>query len=418
MIRSILLTTGTRIITAIAALVILGLNSKFLGIETLGSISLLVIGITLNMMIAHIFCGAVMVFFASRRPVIQLFLIGITWSLLSSAFGTFIQHLIGAIPTEWIRDTFLLSFLISTGSMFQNLLLGSDRLKQFNFSLLLQQLTLLGVLIYMIFFSNERSIYAFTSAYYSSWLITLFYLLIIIDEKKKSRQKSVPIQQLLAEMWRFGIIVQLTNFVQALNYRIIFYFIDWYYGRQILGFFAAGNQLAEGIWIIGKSLATVVYSKLSVITDEAYAKNISIRITKFCLALSLAGATILLLIPQALYVAWLGEDFREIHSVLTGLIPGILFLSGAMIFAHYFASRALYKINLIASIAGFISLVAGAYFLLPLHPIFGPALAVSFAYFVNFIVTTSGFMRITKTSFGELMPSGKDFREALQILKK
>jgi O-antigen/teichoic acid export membrane protein len=71
------------------------------------------------------------------------------------------------------------------------------------------------------------------------------------------------IRALLAEMSKFGAWVQLANLAQLMNYRLSYYFIEWYAGRQPLGIYELGTKLSEVVWIFPKSICLVQYARLA-----------------------------------------------------------------------------------------------------------------------------------------------------------
>lgn len=412
--KNILTTTGNRIFIAVLALVVLGLNARYLGMEALGTISLLILALTINLMLSNIFCGSAVVYLASRKSPLQLIWIGLTGALISTTAGTFIQAKLHVFPVAWSTDVWILSMLLALSGLLQNLLVSREKLSLYNLSALWQQISLTAVLAYEILVNRHTSPAVYLYALYLSWISTL--VLLIFFNRNLPKRHFTPWKELLNLVLRYGLVIQVTNLVQTVNYRLVYLFIEHYFNRRTLGFFSAGLQLAEGLWIIGRSLALVTYSRLSNVSDEVYARKLTLLLTRFCAVVSLSGVATLLLIPSSWYAAYLGSDFSDIKSVFPWLGPGVILFNMAMLSSHYFASRALYRTNLLASLTGLLVMAGSGLLLIPSGGEQGAALATTLSHTANALFLLIAFMRHTGSPFHEILPSRSDGTRLLQLL--
>ena len=74
MIRNVLGTILTRMITALLTLAVVVMNARFLGAEKVGVISLVILAVTIVQMVNNFVGGASLVYLVPRTPLLKLFI--------------------------------------------------------------------------------------------------------------------------------------------------------------------------------------------------------------------------------------------------------------------------------------------------------------------------------------------------------
>jgi O-antigen/teichoic acid export membrane protein len=220
------------------------------------------------------------------------------------------------------------------------------------------------------------------------------------------------IKQLMKEILRFGTFVQVANIFQQLNYRLSLKFVDAYQGRAAVGVLSIGMTLAEGLWLVSRSISMVQFSRLSNEKDEKYAARVTLSFAKVTWIITLAGMGILLLMPVSVYTFVFGEQFAQVRNVIASLSLGIVALSVSMIFSGYFSGINKPFHNTISSAIGLVFTVGLGFLLVPLWGIIGAGIAATFSYTMATLYQFIFFIRMTKLQLRDFLLT----REELQLM--
>src|SRR6185312_10281968 len=109
----------------------------------------------------------------------------------------------------------------------------------------------------------------------------------------------------------YGGLAQLANILQFANYRISYYYFMNMHANHAaaqLGKYSIAVSIAESVWIIGQSLATVQFSRLSNIEDPALRRKISVRMFRFNFLLNFIAVFILVCVPSGIYKIVFGGE--------------------------------------------------------------------------------------------------------------
>ncbi|HOW26183.1 MAG TPA: oligosaccharide flippase family protein [Bacteroidales bacterium] len=416
MFRQILGTTITRLINAFLTLGILLVNTHHLGKEGLGTIGLIVLGITLILLVSNYVGGGALVYLSSRHDWRHLLWPSYLWAVIVSACGAVLLQLFHLIPDGYTLDIMLLSLIQSWMTINMNLLVGKEKISLFNIISVLQMLLTAAVLVILIYLMHLYDVKAYVYSLYAGYLTGfLLSLVVMLPLVPLTRQKES--QPVIRQIIRYGKFIQTANVLQLLNYRLGFYLIEIFTGRAALGIYNVGVQLSEGVWLIGKSVATVQYARISNTTDQDYAKRITLLLFKFTLALSLLITIALVLLPESAYGWIFGDDFAQVKKVILSLSAGILATAVSLMFSHYFSGMGMPRHNMIGSCIGLVlTLVSGLIFI-PKFGIVAAALTASVSYLANLIYLMTVFIYKTNPDRKDFFIQKEDFRMLMSELK-
>jgi O-antigen/teichoic acid export membrane protein len=421
MINKVLGTIGSRLLGAVLSLCILMISSKQLGAEGLGTISLIILGVTIVQMVNNFVGGAALVYLIPRFDVFQLLIPSYIWAFATAFICTFILNLLNLIPHEYYYHVMLLSLIQSLSSINLSLLLGKEKVKQYNIINVLQIILMISVLLIMIFTFEKKNVMSYIIALYISWGFSMFSGF-FLSLKLLSYSGFKNIREVLKNILRFGTYVQLANIVQLFNYRLSYYFIQNFLGRGAVGIYSAGVQLSEGLWLTGKSMSVVQYSKLSNIEDREYSKRITLVFGKISFIITLLLLIILILIPQSVFSYLFGKDFHELPIVIISLASGILFLSMTFSLSSYFSGLGKHYHNSIAAAIGFVFTVALGLILIPRYKLAGAGITASVVYLSMLVYQLFFFLKISGAKVKEMLLTTADIRlfiaELRNLLKK
>jgi len=409
MFKNILGTAMVRFINAILTLLILVVNTNYFGQEGMGTIGLLVLGISLILLVSNFVGGGALVYLTPRHETIRLFLPAYVWGIISSLAGATVLGFFHLIPGGFVVDVLILAVLQSFISANQNILLGRQKIILFNGVTLLQAGATLLALLYFVVVRHNHDVSAYIHALYvafvCSFLLSFFSILKYLKIVEIRKLDSI-----LIEIFKYGKFIQSANVLQLLNYRLSFYIIEVFIGRAALGIFNTATQLSEGVWLIGKSVAMIQYSSISNSNDKDFARVVTLRLFKFTFTLTFFIIFILLVLPGSVYALIFSADFIQIKMVILTLALGLLSTACSMMFSHYFSGLGMPKYNMIGSGIGLaFTLVLGLIFI-PLFGLMAAGITASTAYFANLLFLILVFARKTGSSWNDFLLNKDDIR--------
>jgi O-antigen/teichoic acid export membrane protein len=419
MFKKIISTTATRLITAIISLIVLWLNASILGPNGIATIGVVVLGVSLSSLISGLLGSSSLSYFVSRKSLGQL--IGVSY--ISIIIGVCIISVLGFVlqsfPNLYFRvflsETYFYHILILAilQSIYTNhmaVLIGKEKIFMHNLLTLSQFFSLITILVYLYTQQEKPQVNDYLIAYYSSILVPLlisgFYIITWISKDQSQKQNK----GLIKEVWNFGWAVQAASLVQLINYRLPYYFLNTPSTQHKLGVFTTANQLSEGLWIFGKSVSLVQYSRITNSKDTNYNQELTLRLFKFTSLITLLGLAVVLIIPGDFFVLILKhQEYHEIPRVILLLSPGIIALVTKMIFAHYFSGTGRPNINLRASVFSLLIAIVSAFLLIPNYGITGAALTASITYLSGACILFYRFKKESKYTFQHFLIQKEDW---------
>lgn len=422
--RSILSTSGTRILNAIAGLLLLWIAANELGAEAWGISGIILLDISLILLFVDMM-SSTLVYFTPRRNPGSLMIVSYFWTLIVTMVAAMIFALLylfaptvlnTLVPKAYAGHILMLVILNSLHSIHMNILLGKGKMAAFNSLFSLQFSLMLAAMAAFVYWAGIRSEKAFVFALYVSYSIPACAGLFII-KPRFNRQQVLGFRALLIEMMRFGSVMQLSGVLHLLNKRISYFFIKAFTGYAAVGIYNSGVQLTEGLRLIGQSISLVQYSRISNSNDTEYARLISIRLLKFSVLTTTLALLVLIAIPRSVFEHILTRDFGDITLVILSLSPGVIALSANTIFSHYFSGTGKPAYNLTAALIGLGLSIPLLLLFIPLWGLTGAGIGTSLAYMATVVYQWFMFRKMTKTKLREMLPDRNDFRELMKAIR-
>ena len=409
MFKKIIGTIGTRALTALLAFITWTLNANYLGPENLGTISLIIFSVAIIQLFTNFIAGAALIYLTPRTGIYKLFIPAYIWSFVITLLSAFLMLLIGRtfpilelIPGGYFTPVLILALVMSFTSANYMLLLGLEKVKSYNIVSLVQIIVLFAVLLFMLFGIRLIDVMAYYWAIFVSYCLAMVIGLFMLFPSLK----KVPLtnmKTLVMEILRFGTYVQFANIFQTMNYRLSLKFIDYYAGRGAVGVLSLGMQLAEGMWLISRSIATVQYSRLSNEMNYDYSVRLTLTLAKITWVVTGFAMLILLAIPKFVFVMIFTAKFGDVKLVIASLALGIVALSVSMIFSGFFSSINKPYHNMISSAIGLIFTVALGLVLIPKFGIMGAGISATVSYSFLTLYQFIIFSRMTKLGIRDFM---------------
>lgn len=351
---AILFNLFSRVSSAALGLLVSVLISRELGAEAKGDHALFVVGVSIIHLFTNLFGGGSLGYLAPRHPLPFLINLSTAWSIFSGIFCGLILRVSGLLPEGFEIYIILSGVLYACWSSYVTLLLGRQHNQAYSFLQFLNPLMSAGFLTLLLFL-YQKSLFSFAYAYTLSQgitaMVSLIWIKTITDQVTSEEKRSWK------ALFKHGIFIQLANLTQFMNYRMLYYLIDIYFGRAFLGVYSNALALAESVWMVSKSISTVQFSRIVNTHSDEDARAITRKYIPISGFVSAACILVLVFIPPSFFTFLFGKDFSEVSSLMVWLSPAILALSVGNIYAHYFAGKGLNRINFYGSLLNLVVLI-------------------------------------------------------------
>lgn len=395
------------------------LSTRLLGAAGRGEISFFVTNMVLILLFTNLLGGPSLVYLTPRHNFFKFLIPIYTWTLMVTLL--FCLLFLYYNQVQWSDFYFLFFATLFNSWKSSNLmvLLGKEKLAAFNWLALLHSVFL--IVLFLTFYYPLRWI-GVESFYWGVLLSNVLvwgwslYLLFRLGEPVDLRIDKILFKQLIALGW----MAQLANIIQFINYRISYYYLmnSPTSGAAELGKYSIAVSIAESVWIIGQSLATVQFSKLSNIENPRERKKISLRLFKLNFVLNTLAVLALLCIPASIYVWIFGSGFEMVSTYIFWMALGIFALGISTSMSAYFSGRGMYKPIIYSSLWGVLFTVLVCHVFIHDWGVSAAAWATTLSYSALCIYFLVSFINAEKLSWRKLLPGSMDFNLYRRWLKK
>jgi O-antigen/teichoic acid export membrane protein len=413
MIRALSGTVLAKATVAIFNLLVIALAGRSMGAEGVGTISLIVLAITIIMLLNNLVGGGALTYLAPRHAPRRLLKPTYLWAVGTAFVALAVVGMFRLVPTGYEYHVVVLAFIQSIYSIHLNILLGKERLRTINWLSAAQVIILFGVFYALIRTHSAPGPMQYIVASYVAFAFTLLSSSVALFPFLRERGEQD--QGLLKRLFMQGGFIQLANVFQLLNYRLSYYFIQRYTGLAPLGIYSVSTQLSEGSWMIPKSIGTVLYMKVSNEHDEQLRVRTTVALMHLAMLAGAAVLAVLWAIPDTTFQWIFGEEITGIPRIIQLLTPGIVFMSGAQALSHYFSGTGRNEQNSIASGIGLALTVVFAFLLIPRYGLRGAAVTASIAYTGLYAYQVFRFLSTTGCGVRAMIPR---WSSLLLVLKK
>ena len=363
------------------------------GSEGKGVISIVIADLTIISFFANIFVGSSMSYFASKFRTEEILPFAYLWSVFIGVLIPVIFSFNHAL--EYSNYLIGLSVLSSLLAANVNLFVGQQNIKMFNLYTVLQQIVHIIFIVIIVYLIKITTVNAYFIAQMSCFgllfFVSTFQVLKRCDFKNISFSKEIG-----SKLFDYGWKTQLSAFLQFLNNRLSFYFLEYFKGIVSVGIFSVGIAFSEAIWTVSRSLSVVLYADVvnNKNSNEAIEKTkVSLRIS---FLVTLLFIIVMLLIPAQVYSMIFGKDFNQTKEIVLFLSPGILAIAVSNIIGYYFAGINKLRILNVKSMIGLIFTVISSFFIIPKWGIRGACVITSISYCLSAGLLFWRFYQITE----------------------
>lgn len=416
MFKNIIHTFLTKGMGSIISLLIAVIVSQYLGATGKGIQSIFITDITLVLIFSSIVGPTSIALLIKRYEVSILLIPSYLWSAMVAITSVWLLRIFQYHCGNYSIHIGVLSFFSSLTANNSAILIGKEEIKKHNYILLLQSL-LIVICLFVCFFilkviSFDIYILSLYVGYTSSTVVSQLFL-----KKYLKRYRFGGFGELIKpfiELLRYGAINQVATITQLINARLSYYLLDYYFAKGAVGIYSNGVSIAESIWIISRSFALVLYSKVVNTSDNKQIEYIAVSMIKISSILCFLTLIPLMVIPERVYQLIFGHEFSHLNKIIMILAPGILFYNISILFVHYFNGRGKFHITTMSTLIGLIVILCSALILIPSDGYIGAAIATSLSYISIALSLWICFQLNSKMKWFDYLPNQNDFK----LLKK
>lgn len=391
---------GTILKTFVSRFLILILNFGLViyttnqwGSEGKGIISIMVANLTVISFFANVFTGSSMSYFAKKFNAEEILPFAYLWAIfIGVAVSVIFSFNQASEYSDYLTILSVLSALLAANV---NLFVGQQNIRMFNLYTVLQQVVHIVFIIVIVYLIRITSV----ESYFIAQIICfgLLFLVSTIQVLRNCNFKSLSFSKAVGyKLFDYGWKTQVSSFFQFLNYRLSFYFLEFFKGIGSVGIFSVGIAFSEAVWTVSRSLSVVLYA--DVVNNKSSGE--AIEKTKVSLKMSflitLLFITIMLIIPAQVYAAIFGKDFSHTKEIVLLLSPGILAIAVSNIIGYYFAGINKLRILNVKSLVGLVFTVISSFYVIPRWGITGACVVTSVSYCLSSALLFWQFYKITE----------------------
>lgn len=413
MIVPVISTITARVIITAANLLIVALAGRELGANGLGDISLLVLGVTTVLLLAHVVGGGGLVYLVPKLGVHAILLPSYAWALFTAMMGALIIAWAPLAPQGLGTHLVALAFIQAVGSIHLNILVARERITLQNNLLVLQAIVQLACFA-LLLRNSGPDIMDYVVATYLAHTATAI-LSGVAALRKAGSGTMTTTRNDLGALFRQGGTAQITNLFQLANYRAAYYLIEAFRGTAAVGVYSVAMQLAEGSWLVPKSLGGVLYSKVSNLEEQQRQVLLTTMLFKISVLVGATCSALLIMLPDMVFPAIFGAEVHGLRPILACIAPGLIAMSGSQVLSHFFSGTGRVHQNLVGSGLGLLVTMVLGCTLIPAYGVTGAALTASAAYTTSLLYQLAVFVGHGSVGVKELLPQKGDLRRARLI---
>ena len=356
-------------------------SSQIWGDEARGIIALIMADVSLIIILNNISSGSTLSFHASKVKKNIIFSLSIPAVLITSFVGAIVFSSIHGFNHFYIM--FIVALFISYANSISLYWLGKKYIKKYNLYSLSSSFFIIIFLFFIFYFLKIKNLEVYFYAYYLSYgIITVIGFYSLFKSDKFRFNFDIKLSK---KILTYGLKNEMNYFIQFLGSRLSYFFISSWLGFAFLGLFSVAVAISEAIWIISKSISTVLYSNI-INTEDAFLR---IKMTEKAafnsFILSLFAIIILYFVPDTFFSFVFGDSFVGVKRLIVYLFPGVLAVSVSKIYVHYFSGIGKMKVIIVKSTINLIMTLLFVVLLLKRFELIGACVILDIAYITSSI---------------------------------
>jgi len=278
-------------------------------------------------------------------------------------------------------------------SYLRYVLLGAQRIKEFNYVQIAQSVLFLGF-VTLALLALKAGIRGAILAGLFTWLI-VDALVFRLARRVAGGIDLKPNISYIKRATTYGIQAHLANILGFLNYRVDMFLVNGFLGPAAVGLYAVGVGLVEKLWMISYAASTVLFPRVAAETKEDRRTEFTPLVARTVLWITAIAALVLALLSRWIVLLLYSEAFLPAAGALQALLVGIVVLSAGRVLSNDIAGRGFPGLNIYTGLAAVATNVVLNLLWIPRYGIVGAAWASTVSYTVSFLGALFFYCRLS-----------------------
>jgi len=272
-------------------------------------------------------------------------------------------------------------------------LLGAQRIKEFNYVRIAQSALFLGF-IALALLGLGAGVNGAILAGLSTWLV-VDALVFRLAKKVAGGIDLKPNAYYIKRALTYGLQAHLANILGFLNYRVDMFLVNWFLGPAAVGLYAVGVGVGEKLWMISQAASTVLFPRVAAENEEERRKEFTPLVARTVLWITALSALALALLSCWIVLLLYSKAFLPVVGALQALLIGIVALSAGRVLSNDIAGRGFPRLNIYTGVAAVATNVVLNLLWIPRYGIAGAAWASTVSYTVSFLGALFFYCRLS-----------------------
>ncbi len=422
LLKSVSISFASRIAEQVLALITSIIITRMLGPAGKGKFTLIFAVLTIFIQLGNLGLMSPVAYYSAKTRDLakKTSSVSLAISILWGSFLLLISMIVVRYNPELIKGVnerlVLIALFIIPAALaqlyFSNVLLGIQRIIEFNVpQLLFEVLRLVIAIIVLLFLSKSifMLVILIVAAYYLIAATNIFLV-------RKSTHFGIRDfdSSILTQMLKRGFRVYLSTLFAFLVLRSDVLLLNYFKDAYQIGIYSIGVTAADKLMLLPITIGMMLFPK--VVSQKESTGELTKKTLRFTsLAMILACLTGLFLGYPAITILF-GKAFAPSYLPFIMLLPGVYFLSLETVLMYDFGGRGFPRIVYISPLSGFLLNLALNIFLIPKLGYIGAAITSTIAYLLMLILNSTYFCKITNSKLGEIFFPEKG--EVIEVLNQ
>ncbi|MBN1877631.1 MAG: flippase [Anaerolineae bacterium] len=415
------MTLGTRVIVLALNIFISIAIARGLGPEGKGIYTLTTLFPALIFVFANLGIGPATIYYVAQQKYPLKIVLG-TNTILTLALGVIFGLTAGisafafqqSIFPEVPRTYLLIALILLPLDLFRQqaggiILLGAKRIRELSLTSVIYDVLFLALILLTFKLAGTQVMGIVGARIVSSIFICVWTFILVA--RIAGGIEFRPHRAYLKDLFKYGSQAYLGNVIAFLNYRIELLLLSMFMSAETIGFYSIAVNLAEQLWLVSQSAATMIFPVVSAEKDPEKLRAFTPLVNRSVTLITTLGALVLALLSRVLVTLMYTDVYLPTVGLLRILLVGIVLNSSARILANDLAGRGKPMLN---TLVGGISLVIQVILNLILIPKFGAvgsAWSTTIAYALIFVLQLVLYARIAQVPFRQIiLPQKADWQ--------
>jgi len=402
--KNTLITFVTRVLTSIFGIGVVIIIARMLGPEGQGIYSLAVLLPAFLLMFVSSGINLASSFYVAKRkyPPKEVFGNNIILTVLISSLAIlagliiiffFSDRLFPGVEKKYLVLALSLIPLYIFFNFISHILLGLQKIKKYNAVSFFQGFTFL-ILVGILLIGFHFGVRAAILAQFFSFLLTGIVLFFLVKKEVQGVVLKLN-KNYLKDTIVYGFKLYLGGIFYFLHHRVNLLLINFFINPVAVGLYSVSVGLAEGVWFLSTSAATVLFPKVSSETNEKNLKEFTPMVCRSILFVTLVISVLLFILGDWIIPLLYSGKFLGSIQPFRILLIGTFVASGWQMLVNDLAARGKPILGTyIAGISVVVNIILNIFWI-PKWGIEGAAWATVVSYLTMFLVTVLVYSRIS-----------------------